>query len=192
MQMLTGVFIARDGLTVFLNQRYRATSGLLIAISNSYTYKITVELPQAPSMVRQAWRCVTHQTVCNCWPHTQILPVDAEPTDCSTSPPEAHDNADDIPLAELQRHLHSFQPNDDISSANNIKIDAQEETSPSLDDDSIVEIVKNEPVMDIASSSADSEENDNSPADSIPTPTASSARASLRIAIAYFELIGNT
>ena len=95
-------------------------------------------------------------------------------------------------MAELQRHLRCLQSNDDIRAADYINLDAQEETSPSLVDDSIVEIVKNEPFMDTASSSQDSDENDNSPAESTPTPTASSARASLRIAIAYFELIGNT
>ena len=55
-----------------------------------------------------------------------------------------------------------------------------------------MEIVKNESVMDTASSSADIDQNDNSPANSIHTPTACNARASLRNAIAYFELIGDT
>ena len=144
-------------------------------------------------MVRYAWKCVTQQTVQNCWRHTKILPSDsAESTD---DPAEDEDDPadDDILLADLQLMMRDLLQDPAVDAGEYIDIDSHEETAPSLDDETIISLVN--PNQDDTSDNEQNDENDqhDDSAKDVPSPpTAKKARSALREAIAFFEMIGDT
>ena len=124
---------------------------------------MTVNVRQALRFVHQAWGDVKAKTIANCWRHVNILPsADKPPTDTDSDsdddiPLQQLESDDDIPLQQL-RNMMAKIPDATMTAEEYIHVDATVETSPSMTDDAILEMVRESDTPENSDSESDDDE----------------------------------
>ena len=107
-----------------------------------------VDVKQAISMIVAAWSDVTQTTIKNCWRHTGIMhtpPTILPSSDLSDSVTSCDDPEDDLPLSELRQLMRELSPESELSAADYIDIDQNEQWAAPIDLDEIIASVTDSP-----------------------------------------------
>lgn len=128
------------GIIAAFKARYRRQQLQWIVEAIDTKKSTTLYLDDAIRFIHRAWNGVTQTTIFNCWRHVGLVPSSTAPTN------PCDEDEDDLPLAELIRRSAAALdiPSDQVMDPKELsKADDAAETFPSLDDETITDIVQN-------------------------------------------------